>query len=112
MRSDKPYRRGWCTECLKEWQRARRAILKQEAEAALATGAIGLLNENPDLFDRQRNTFCGSKEVELYWTRLMMLKSGIYSAITMPPTQAPMTAMRMGSIMLVMEATAASTSWS
>ena len=36
-----------------------------------------------------------------------MLKSGIYSAITMPPTQAPMTAMRMGSIMLVREATAA-----
>jgi hypothetical protein len=41
-----------------------------------------------------------------------MLKSGIYKAITMPPTQAPMTAIRMGSIMLVREAMAASTSWS
>jgi hypothetical protein len=33
----------------------------------------------------------------------MMLNSGIYRAITMPPTAAPMTAMRMGSIMLVQE---------
>jgi hypothetical protein len=33
MRSDKPYRRGWCTECLNAWQRARRAILKAEADA-------------------------------------------------------------------------------
>ena len=33
MRSDKPYRRGWCTECVNTWQRARRAILKEEAEA-------------------------------------------------------------------------------
>jgi len=41
-----------------------------------------------------------------------MLKSGRYSAITMPPTAAPITAIRMGSIMLVREATAASTSWS
>ena len=32
MRSDKPYRRGWCTECLNTWQRERRAI--QNAEAA------------------------------------------------------------------------------
>ena len=27
-----------------------------------------------------------------------MLKIGMYSAMTMPPTQAPMTAIRMGSI--------------
>jgi len=47
-----------------------------------------------------------------YLTKLMILKRGKYSAITMPPTAAPMTAMRMGSIMLVKEATAASTSWS
>ena len=33
MRSAKPYRRGWCTECLNAWQRARRAILRAEAEA-------------------------------------------------------------------------------
>jgi hypothetical protein len=33
MRSDKPYRRGWCTECLNAWQKARRAILKAEEEA-------------------------------------------------------------------------------
>jgi hypothetical protein len=33
MRSDKPYRRGWCTECLNAWQRARRAILKAEVDA-------------------------------------------------------------------------------
>ena len=32
MRSDKPYRRGWCTECLNTWQHERRAI--QNAEAA------------------------------------------------------------------------------
>jgi hypothetical protein len=45
-------------------------------------------------------------------TRLIMLNSGIYKAITIPPTVAPMTAIRMGSIRLVREATAASTSWS
>ena len=33
MRSDKPYRRGWCTDCLNAWQRSRRVILKAEAEA-------------------------------------------------------------------------------
>ncbi|HJU02351.1 MAG TPA: endonuclease VII domain-containing protein [Actinomycetes bacterium] len=33
MRSDKPYRRGWCTECLNAWQRDRRAIHNAEAEA-------------------------------------------------------------------------------
>ena len=41
-----------------------------------------------------------------------MLNSGIYRAITIPPTAAPITAIRRGSIMLVREATAASTSWS
>jgi hypothetical protein len=33
MRSDKPYRRGWCTECLNAWQRERRATHNAEAEA-------------------------------------------------------------------------------
>jgi hypothetical protein len=47
-----------------------------------------------------------------YLTKLMMLKRGIYRAITIPPTAAPMTAIRIGSIRLVSEATAASTSWS
>ena len=47
-----------------------------------------------------------------YLTKLMMLKSGIYRATTIPPTAAPMTAIRIGSIRLVSEATAASTSWS
>jgi hypothetical protein len=28
MRSDKPYRRRWCTDCLNAWQRQRRAIRK------------------------------------------------------------------------------------
>jgi hypothetical protein len=47
-----------------------------------------------------------------YLTKLIMLNSGIYSATTIPPTAAPMTAIMMGSIRLVSEATAASTSWS
>lgn len=111
MRSDKPYRRGWCTECLNAWQRARRAILKEEAEAwrartkhgskggrnAAAKGdwlrnmapvakaryirdanldsaecvvfsaatcnrAIGLLDENPELFDRAKEYVLRFKE--------------------------------------------------
>jgi hypothetical protein len=33
MRSDKPYRRGWCTDCLNAWQRSHRVTLKAEAEA-------------------------------------------------------------------------------
>jgi hypothetical protein len=71
MRSDKPYRRGWCTDRLNAWQRERRAIHNAEAEAwrartkhasgevrGLLCGncnrAIGLLDENPDLFDRAK----------------------------------------------------------
>jgi hypothetical protein len=54
--------------------------------------------------------FCNS--THSYLTKLMILNRGIYRAITIPPTAAPMTAIRMGSIRLVSEATAASTSWS
>jgi hypothetical protein len=33
MRGDKPYRRGWCTDCLNAWQRERRGILNAEDRA-------------------------------------------------------------------------------
>jgi Recombination endonuclease VII len=33
MRSDKPYRRGWCTDCYNAWQRERGAILRAEDRA-------------------------------------------------------------------------------
>jgi hypothetical protein len=33
MRSDKPYRRGWCIDCYNGWQRDRAAILRAEAQA-------------------------------------------------------------------------------
>ena len=60
-----PYRRGWCTDCLNAWQRERRAIHNAEAEAWRArtkhgakggrqAAARGLLDENPDLFDRAK----------------------------------------------------------
>jgi Recombination endonuclease VII len=33
MRSDKPYRRRWCTDCLNAWQRERRVVRKAEDQA-------------------------------------------------------------------------------
>ena len=47
-----------------------------------------------------------------YWTRLMRLNIGMYSATTMPPTANPITTIRRGSISDVSASTVASTSWS
>jgi hypothetical protein len=33
MRSDKPYRRRWCTDCFNAWQRERRKALRAEEQA-------------------------------------------------------------------------------
>ena len=47
-----------------------------------------------------------------YLTKLIILNMGRYSAMTMTPTVPPMTTINRGSIRLVIDSTAASTSWS
>jgi hypothetical protein len=91
MRGDKPYRRGWCTDCLNAWQRER---TKHGAKGGRAAAARGdwLRNMAPEakaryIRDANLKALYGISLVQ--YERLLEQQDGVCAICDRPPRGRP-----------------------